>query len=81
MAERLRRRFADMKIYSGPVPLRATVSSGVAIAEQPQPDLEALMAAADLTLYRAKKRGRNRVELERTTVQRANRVSNNQTVG
>jgi len=74
MAERLRRRFSDMKIYSGPVPLRATVSSGVAIAEQP--DLEALMAAADLTLYRAKKLGRNRVELDEAAVQRANRVPN-----
>jgi diguanylate cyclase (GGDEF)-like protein len=72
MAERLRRRFASMKIYSGPWPLRATVSSGVAIAEQPQPDLEVLMAAADLTLYRAKKLGRNRVELDKTKVQCAN---------
>jgi diguanylate cyclase (GGDEF)-like protein len=65
IAERLRCRFADTEIYSGSSPLRATVSSGVAMAGQPQPDLEALMSAADRALYQAKKLGRNRVELEK----------------
>ena len=78
MAERLRRRFANAKIYSAPFPLRATVSSGVVIAEQPQPDLQALMAAADLTLYRAKKLGRNRVELDKTAVRGANHLPSTQ---
>jgi diguanylate cyclase (GGDEF)-like protein len=64
-AERLRSRFADTEIYSGSTPLRATVSSGVAMTGQPQPDLEALMSAADRALYRAKELGRNRVELEK----------------
>jgi diguanylate cyclase (GGDEF)-like protein len=70
-AERLRSRFAEMEIYSEPTPLRATVSSGVAMTGQPQPDLEALMSAADRALYRAKELGRNRVELEKTMLQDA----------
>jgi diguanylate cyclase (GGDEF)-like protein len=64
MAEQLRCRFANMEIYSGSCLLRATVSSGVAMAEQSQSDVEALMSAADRALYRAKELGRNRVELE-----------------
>jgi diguanylate cyclase (GGDEF)-like protein len=65
IAERLRCRFAQMGIYSGSCLLRATVSSGVAMAERSQPDVEALMSAADRALYRAKELGRNRVELEK----------------
>jgi diguanylate cyclase (GGDEF)-like protein len=76
IAEQLRRRFANMEIYSGSSLLRATVSSGVAMAERPQPDLEALMSAADRGLYRAKELGRNRVVLEQTTVRGTNGVRN-----
>jgi diguanylate cyclase (GGDEF)-like protein len=65
-AERLRCRFADVEIYSGSTVLRTTVSSGVAMARQSQPDLEALMSAADRALYRAKELGRNRVGVEET---------------
>jgi diguanylate cyclase (GGDEF)-like protein len=63
IADRIRCRFADMEMCSGRSLLRATVSSGVAIAGQPQMDLERLMSAADQALYRAKELGRNRVEL------------------
>jgi diguanylate cyclase (GGDEF)-like protein len=68
IAERLRRQFANVEINSGSSRLHATVSSGVAVAGQPQPDLEALMSAADRALYRAKQLGRNRVELAKTVV-------------
>jgi diguanylate cyclase (GGDEF)-like protein len=68
IAERLRRQFANREIDSGSTRVHATVSSGVAIAGQPQPELEALMSAADRALYRAKQLGWNRVELAKTLV-------------
>jgi diguanylate cyclase (GGDEF)-like protein len=71
-AERLRCRFADMEIYCGSSRLHATVSCGVAMMAQPQPNLQALMSAADRALYRAKESGRNRVEFEKTVLQEAN---------
>jgi len=40
-----------------------TISLGVSEFREPMPDKESLVAAADAALYRAKKRGRNRVEL------------------
>jgi diguanylate cyclase (GGDEF)-like protein len=78
IAERLRCRVANMEIYSGSCLLRVTVSAGVAMAEQSQPDVEAVMSAADRALYRAKELGRNRVELEKKTVLEANDVRNTQ---
>jgi diguanylate cyclase (GGDEF)-like protein len=63
VAERLRCQFANMEICFGSALLRATVSSGVAMAGQPHWNLEALMSAADRALYRAKELGRDRVEL------------------
>ena len=81
IAERIRGRFANMEIRSGQSQLHATVSSGVAMAGQPQTDLQALMSAADQALYRAKELGRNRVELENTIVQDANGVRNSTPVG
>lgn len=68
VAERLRHRFANTEIKFGSSRLHATVSSGIALAGQPPPDLETLMSAADRALYRAKELGRNRVELSKTVV-------------
>ena len=46
-----------------------TVSVGVAMSNEAGPGLQALFAAADRALYRAKAKGRNRVEVERKPLQ------------
>ena len=67
VAEALRRRVLDLALPhpSSAVAPTVTVSAGVACA---QPDeggsAESLVAAADRALYRAKERGRNRVETD-----------------
>jgi two-component system, cell cycle response regulator len=58
-------------VASEDLPARVTVSVGVATMPQPELDSpEALVAAADAALYRAKRSGRNRVEYEGSTVER-----------
>lgn len=61
VADRLRDSVRGMRVHD----VRITLSIGVAVspAGHPQP-LEALMAAADQALYRAKQAGRDRSELE-----------------
>jgi predicted signal transduction protein with EAL and GGDEF domain len=43
--------------------MKATISIGIAIIQDPQQDLSALIEQADQALYRAKAEGRNRVAL------------------
>jgi diguanylate cyclase (GGDEF)-like protein len=57
IAERIRRRFEAAESAIG-----ATVSVGVAVSAGPDPDLASLIRTADRALYRAKAKGRNRVE-------------------
>jgi len=47
------------------VPLVATVSAGLAVSSQADQRLGELFASADRALYRAKAKGRNRVEAGR----------------
>lgn len=63
LAERLRQAIADtsLTLADGHI-LRVTASFGVASASGPQAALDDLLHAADLALYRAKRKGRNRVE-------------------
>ncbi|MBA2475213.1 MAG: GGDEF domain-containing protein, partial [Actinobacteria bacterium] len=63
VAERLRATVAETRfeVRTARVPLRATVSIGVAGCPDDAADVAALVHAADVAVYRAKQRGRNRV--------------------
>jgi diguanylate cyclase (GGDEF)-like protein len=61
VAERIRATFAAMAAIVGGHAVNATASIGVAIIQDPQQDVLALLSQADQALYRAKARGRNRV--------------------
>ena len=67
VAERLRVKLAEITTLAAlsarSVPVRVTVSIGIAALETAPRDLEDLLAAADVALYRAKAAGRDRVVL------------------
>jgi len=65
LAERLRKAIASepLQLADGHI-LRVTASFGVACASGPRAALDDLLHAADLALYRAKRKGRNCVECE-----------------
>jgi diguanylate cyclase (GGDEF)-like protein len=62
-AHRLRRRLAELAVTSGQDTIHTTVSIGVAGLTSMDEDVTDLLAAADVALYRAKARGRDRVEV------------------
>jgi diguanylate cyclase (GGDEF)-like protein/PAS domain S-box-containing protein len=63
VAERIRVRLAEpIRLQHVPEPLRISASVGVAVA-LPDDSVTSLLHAADLALYEAKRRGRNRVEV------------------
>jgi diguanylate cyclase (GGDEF)-like protein len=61
-AECVRADFSASPFLAGEDRVSATVSIGVATTSECAYDLSALLAAADKALYRAKAKGRNRVE-------------------
>lgn len=61
IAERLRVAVENMKIPDAPASLRVTVSVGVAMVDASERDIHDALARADLALYGAKMRGRNKV--------------------
>lgn len=62
VAERIRKRAEALTLRADDRPVPLTVSVGVAEALTSMPGIDALIKAADAALYRAKERGRNRVE-------------------
>ena len=62
VAERLRRKVAEMPLIVAGAPIPLTVSIGLAEASAEMGGIAALMREADEALYRAKHAGRNRVE-------------------
>jgi diguanylate cyclase (GGDEF)-like protein/PAS domain S-box-containing protein len=60
-AERLREALAQMTVLTASGPIRLTVSIGVAMAEAHDASVEEVMKRADMALYEAKSKGRNRV--------------------
>lgn len=61
--ERMRQRIAEADIEHGLLDVNITASFGVATVEPGADSLEAALQQADEALYRAKKSGRNRVEI------------------
>jgi len=63
VAERLRRQVADTPMTDQATPVRTTVSIGVTVVGREPADLATALKQADDALYRAKRNGRNRVEV------------------
>ena len=63
IAERLRHAVEDLRIEGAPSNLRVTISIGVSEMHDDDQDVAAALARADLALYGAKMRGRNKVVL------------------
>jgi diguanylate cyclase (GGDEF)-like protein len=61
IAERTRARIAATDLGTATVPIRITVSIGVAVATDGRSGVEDLVAVADRLLYESKRAGRNRV--------------------
>jgi diguanylate cyclase (GGDEF)-like protein len=59
-AERIRKDIAALRVPTPSGPLQVTVSLGIAVLDHRYGDWDALLAAADAALYRAKGTGRNR---------------------
>jgi two-component system cell cycle response regulator len=66
LAERMRRAIEGKPIVANAIPIAVTASFGVIASVDKSPlDPQGILRLADAALYRAKERGRNRVELAR----------------
>jgi diguanylate cyclase (GGDEF)-like protein len=67
VCERIRGFLADQSVLTPAGPLNVTVSIGIAPGDSEFSNVENVLGAADAALYRAKKNGRNRVEIYGTS--------------
>ena len=83
VAERIRHRFETTVVDVAGVPVKATVSLGIASTEMFGYDLDTLIRRADMAVYAAKRAGRNRVVVAtgREAVAGGATVMNGGTVG
>jgi len=73
-AERLRHAIANQPVKTSAGPIVSTISIGVAsapVADEGTSEFEALLKVSDEALYRAKDKGRNRVEIALATLSAA----------
>ena len=63
IAERIRTAFADATMVVDGIPVAATLSIGLVYSDDANFDVPELLVQADQALYRAKQRGRNRLEI------------------
>jgi len=66
-AERMRQVVQDTEVATPAGTVRITVSLGAVIGQEPTLDADELIRIADAALYRAKRGGRNRVEMARNS--------------
>ena len=71
VVERVRAIALTIQVPGGGEPIRVSVSAGLAVSESGQHSLEALVARADIALYRAKHDGRNIVRIDDASVEAA----------
>ena len=62
IAERLRKKIEETVFRIGVIEIKITISMGLANLTEYENTIDLLMSKADEALYRAKRRGRNRVE-------------------
>lgn len=67
VAEKLRQEVESAEVELKGVPLRLTVSIGMAMSGSGESDFAELLKRADQALYRAKRAGRNRVEMAKVS--------------
>ncbi len=67
LAERLRTAVELHRVFHGNIPVKTTISLGVAAWSGSMTDGEEMTKAADIALYRAKQQGRNRVVINKET--------------